>query len=239
MKILISGGNGRFSKELIKQNTTHTIIPLSKTEMNIKYLSSIDSAIKKYKPDIFIHTAALSRPMNLHDLNPIMSVQLNIIGTSNCVMACINNNIKFVYISTDYVYSGIIGNYKETDGVYPINKYAWSKLGGECATMMYDNSLILRMGMLEYPFTHTKAFVDCFKSCIWHHDAAKILYKLIDVSATGIYNIGLEKNSIYDFVKQKNINILREYKDNISENIPNDISMNIDKLKNTLNDTTI
>ena len=48
MKILISGGNGRFSKELIKQNTTHTIIPLSKTEMNIKYLSSIDSAIKKY-----------------------------------------------------------------------------------------------------------------------------------------------------------------------------------------------
>ena len=100
------------------------------------------------------------------------------------------------------------------------------------------------MGILTSPYVvlenyHTKAFVDCFKSCIWHHDAAKILYKLIDVNATGIYNIGLEKNSIYDFVKQKNINILREYKDNISENIPNDISMNIDKLKNTINDTTI
>lgn len=239
MKILISGGDGRFAKELIRQNTVHTIISLPKTSMDITDLVSISNAIEKYTPDIFIHTAALSRPMNLHDRNPIISIQLNIIGTSNCVMACIQNNIKFVYISTDFVYPGIEGNYKETDGVYPVNKYAWSKLGGECASIMYDNSLIVRMAMLEYPFTHDKAFVDCFKSCIWHHDAAKLLYKLLDVDAKGIYNIGLKRNSIYDFVKQENINILKEYKSNVIENVPIDISMNVDKLNNTVYDTII
>lgn len=239
MKILISGGNGRFAKELIKQNSSHTLIPLSKEEMDITDLISINNAIKTYNPDIFLHVAALSRPMNIHESDPSTSIHLNIIGTSNCVIACIQNNIKFVYISTDFVYPGDTGNYKETDGVYPVNKYAWSKLGGECASMMYDNSLIVRMAMLEYPFTHTKAFVDSFKSCIWHHDAAMILYKLIEKDSKGIYNIGLERNSIYNFVKQQNINILKEYKHNIAENIPNDISMDITKTNNKINDTII
>jgi dTDP-4-dehydrorhamnose reductase len=239
MIILISGGEGRFAKELIKQNTDHTIIPLSKHDMDITNSSSIDNAIKKYTPDVFIHAAALSRPMNIHDSNPITSIQLNIIGTSNCIISCITHNIKFVYISTDFVYPGINGNYKETDGVYPVNKYAWSKLGGECASMMYDNSLILRMAMLEYPFTHTKAFIDSFKSCIWHYDAAKLLYKLLTRDAKGIYNVGLKRNSIYNFVKRENINILEEYKNNVAETVPGDISMNIDKLNKIIDDTII
>ena len=236
MKILISGGDGRFAKELITQNTDHVIIPLSKTNMDVTDLLSIDNAIKKYKPDIFIHTAALSRPMILHDLEPNTSIQLNIIGTSNCVLACIQNNIKFVYISTDFVYPGIAGQYEETDGVYPVNKYAWSKLGGECACMIYDNSLILRMAMLEYPFTHNKAFIDSYKSCIWHSEAARILYKLIDKDATGIYNIGKEKKSIFDFVSTENVNILPMSKNDITELVPSDISMDLTKLNKVIND---
>jgi dTDP-4-dehydrorhamnose reductase len=239
MKILISGANGRFAKELINQNSDYSLIPMSKNDMDITDLASVQNAIEKYKPDVFIHAAALSRPMNLHDSNPAASIQLNIIGTSNCIISCIQHNIKFVYISTDFVYPGITGHYKETDGLYPVNKYAWSKLGGECASMMYDNSLILRMAMLEYPFTHDKAFVDQFKSCIWHVDAARLLYKLLAKDAKGIYNIGLERNSIYDFVKQENVNILKEYKSNIAENIPVDVSMNIDKLNSILNDKLI
>ena len=40
----------------------------------------------------------------------------------------------------------------KNDSVNPINKYAISKLGGECAVKMYDNSLILRIMMCEKPF---------------------------------------------------------------------------------------
>ena len=43
--------------------------------------------------------------------------------------------------------------------VNPINKYAISKLGGECAVRMYDNSLILRIIMCEEPFIHKSAFL--------------------------------------------------------------------------------
>lgn len=234
MNIIISGGKSRFSRELQGQNQNHTLIPLSKEEMDITNIESIESALKKYKPQVFIHTAALSRPMNLHSTNPDKSISLNIIGTSNCVLACMKYNIKFVYISTDFVYPCNTGNYSEQDSLLPINKYAWSKLGGECACMLYDNSLILRMGMYDKPFPHNKAFIDVYKSCIWNTDAANITFQLIDKDAKGIFNIGGERKSIFDFVSQDNPHILTETRKNIQENIPEDSSMNIDKLNTFL-----
>ena len=60
-------------------------------------------------------------------------------------------NIKLIYFSTNYVYPGKRGNYKEEDPLLPVNNYAWSKLGGEAAVQMYSNSLILRVSMTEKP----------------------------------------------------------------------------------------
>ena len=229
-RVIVSGGNGRFSNVMKKFNSSHEIFFLSKEEMNICDLNSIEKSILRYNPDVFIHTAALSRPMNLHDNFPEKSIELNIIGTSNCVVSCIKHNIKFIYISTDFVYPGETGNYKETDGVLPFNKYAWSKLGGECACMLYDNSLVLRMSMIENPFPHKKAFSDSFRSNIWHEEAVEILYSLIESDAKGIYNVGGEKKSVYDFVSADLNSIEKDTIKNYSEKIPKDISLNIDKL---------
>jgi dTDP-4-dehydrorhamnose reductase len=239
MKILISGGHGRFAQELIKQNRAHHVIALSKLRMDITDPDSIEASIKKYSPDVFIHAAALSRPMNIHNTQPDKSISLNIIGTANCVNVCMKYNVKLVYISTDYVYPGKTGNYSESDGVYPVNKYAWSKLGGECSVMMYDNSLILRTALTEYPFPHLKAFTDLYKSSIWHVDSAKVIYRLIEENATGIYNIGGERKSIYDFVSNEKVNILPISKNDVTEVTPSDISMDITKLNNILNDSII
>jgi dTDP-4-dehydrorhamnose reductase len=100
--------------------------------------------------------------------------------------------------------------------------------------MLYENSLILRIAMFVKPFPHDKAFVDSFKSPLWNDEAAKILLRLIELNATGIYNIGGEKKSIYDFVIRENFNILKENKANIKENVPTDVSMNLTKLNDIL-----
>tara|TARA_R110000868_G_scaffold323306_2_gene584261 strand:+ start:1134 stop:1841 length:708 start_codon:yes stop_codon:yes gene_type:complete len=235
MKILISGGDSKFSKELQKQNQDHRLIPLNSQEMNVLHPKDIENAIKTFKPDVFLHSAALSRPMDVHKKYPEKSITTNIIGTANCVLACIKYNIKFVYISTDFVYEGITGNYKETDPVKPINEYAWSKLGGECSVMLYPNSLILRTAMVEKPFPHEKAFTDIYKSSIWYSDAAKKTLELIEKKAVGVYNLGGERKSIFNFVKQEKNNILPLLKEQVKEITHTDISLNIDKL----NDTTI
>tara|TARA_B100000780_G_scaffold28289_1_gene17941 strand:- start:1215 stop:1715 length:501 start_codon:yes stop_codon:yes gene_type:complete len=143
--------------------------------------------------------------MNIHDKNISKSIDINIIGTANIVKVCSDFKIKLIYFSTGYVYPGIKGNYKETDGVLPINNYAWSKLGGECSVAMYKNSLILRITMCEKPFTHKKAFYDIETNFIYQDEVAKIIPKIID--KIGIINIGGKTQSVYDFVKKTNKNI--------------------------------
>ena len=233
-RIIVSGGNGRFSNVMKKFNTSHEVFFLSKEQMDICDLDSIEKSILEYNPDIFIHTAALSRPMNLHENSPEKSIEIYIVGTSNCAISCIKHNIKLVYISTDFVYPGERGNYSESDGVLPFNKYAWSKLGGECACMLYDNSLVLRISMVERPFPHKKAFFDSFRSNIWHEEAVETIYSLIKSDARGIYNIGGERKSVYDFVSTGLIDVEGDSIKNYSGGAPKDISLNVDKLRKTI-----
>ena len=46
--------------------------------------------IQKSKPNYLIHSAALSRPMKIHEENITKSISTNIIGTANIVNAVIN-----------------------------------------------------------------------------------------------------------------------------------------------------
>ena len=122
-----------------------------------------------------IHLAGLSRPLDVHEKHIERSIDLNIIGTANITKICKKLNIKLVYFSTNYVYPGKKGNYKETDPLLPVNNYAWSKLGGETSVQLYKNSLILRVCMTEKPFVHNKAFANVKTSFIFHEDVVKIV----------------------------------------------------------------
>ena len=146
-KIVITGGTGRFGLHLFNLKTKHKLYFPKKSELNILKIATINNYLKKIKPNILIHLAGLSRPMKEHDENITKSIKLNIIGTANIVNICSELNIKLIYFSTNYVYPGKTGNYKETSTILPVNKYAWSKLGGEAAVQLYDNSLILRVCM--------------------------------------------------------------------------------------------
>ena len=138
--------------------------------------------------------------MDIHDKAINLSIDLNIVGTANIVKLCNKNNIKLIYFSTNYVYPGIKGNYKETDSLLPINNYAWSKLGGEASVQLYKNSLILRLCMTDFPFIHKKAIKGAVSSFIFNKSVSKLIPYLLDKS--GIINIGGEKREIYIFAKK-------------------------------------
>ena len=232
-KILITGGTGRFGSTLKLLKTNYQMFFPSKNDLDITNFESIQKYIKLKKPNIVIHLAALSRPMNIHDRQIQKSIDLNIIGTSNMTKACAENNIKLIYFSTSYVYPGKKGNYKESDGLLPVNNYAWSKLGGECAVQLYQNSLILRLCMTEKPVVHTAAFCDVKNSFIYHDEVAKILLKLINEK--GIINVGGKSQLIYNFAKIKNPKVKKIFlKKNIKIKMPINSSMNIAKLKKIL-----
>ena len=159
-KIVVTGGSGRFGSELKKYETKYKIYFPNKKEFNILKTDGLSKYLLKKKPKILIHLAGLSRPMDIHDKNIAKSIDLNIIGTANVTKVCKQHDIKLIYFSTNYVYPGKKGNYKETDSLLPVNNYAWSKLGGEASVQLYKNSLILRVCMTEKPFIHKKAYAN-------------------------------------------------------------------------------
>jgi len=228
-KVLISGGKGSLASQLVKHNTEYDVVALGKEEMDITDIHQIESAILLHTPDYLIHTAALTRPMIEHITSPENSIKSNIIGTSNVTMMCIKHNIKLIYISTDYIYPGTDGNYAEIDPVLPVNEYAWSKLGGECAVQLYKNSLILRMALSEKPFPHKKALCDINKSYIFMDEAAKIVLKLKD--EFGIINVGGTTQTPYEFVKKFNSDVDKIYLKDIKDvTMAKDSSLSIKKL---------
>ena len=153
-KIIVTGGNGRFAQVLKKENNKLNIFFPSKKIFNILDINLMKKYIQKIKPKYIIHCAGLSRPMDLHVKDISKSINLNIIGTANVVNLCNEFDIKLIYFSTGYVYEGKKGNYSEKDPVLPINNYAWSKLGGESSVILYKKSLILRIMMYKWFFTH-------------------------------------------------------------------------------------
>ena len=234
-KILITGGNGRFGKVFKKIYKSKKYLYPSKKKFNIEKYENVNNYLKKVKPDLVIHCAALSRPMDIHEKMIKKSIKTNILGTSNVVMACSNFNIKLIYFSTNYIYPGIKGNYSEVDNLHPINNYAWSKLGGECAVQLYKNSLILRICMTEKPFVHKYAFKNFKTNFIFHEDVAKFLPKLFKYK--GIINVGGKTKSVFNFAKQFNPKIKGKNKKKIKGQINRlNCSMNVKKLKKILND---
>ena len=231
-KIVITGGSGRFGSVLQKKYQSNKLFYPKKSQLNILSTKSIEKYLKKTKPKILIHLAALSRPMNIHDNDISKSIDLNIIGTANVVKICSKLKIKLIYFSTNYVYEGKKGNYKETDPVLPVNNYAWSKLGGESSVQMYKNSLILRVCMTEEPFVHKTAFSDIQTNFIFHKEVANILFKILNYQ--GIINIGGTIQSPYNFGKKYNKNLKKTLAKNKIKNFPLKPSMNISKLKKIL-----
>jgi len=228
-KIVVTGGSGRFGSILQKKYKSDKLLYPSKEQLNILSTESVEKYLKKTNPKILIHLAGLSRPMRIHDNNISKSINLNIIGTANIVKVCSKLRIKLIYFSTNYVYQGKKGNYKETDPVLPVNNYAWSKLGGESSVQMYKNSLILRVCMTEEPFIHKKAFSNVKTNFIFHKEVANILFKVLNLK--GVLNIGGKTQSPFNFGKiyNKNLNKILAIK-----NFPVNPSMNISKLKKVI-----
>ena len=230
-KILVTGGDGRFARILKKNNKKLNLFFASKKQCDILNLNSIIKIIKKIKPKILIHCAGLSRPMNLHNKNISKSIDLNIIGTANITKICKKYNVKLIYFSTGYVYEGTKGNYSENDPVKPFNKYAISKLGGECAVAMYSNSLILRITMTEKPFLHKKAYANLKSNFMFHEDLVKILPRIINQK--GILNVGGKTQSVFSFAKKNNSKV-RSIKAKKNLIFPLNQTMNLTKLKKIL-----
>lgn len=200
MKILILGGSGSLGTELRKLNAD--IIALPHSECDIVDLDSVLFSVIAHNPDLVINCAAIIDNRTIEQ-DPIKTISTNIIGSANVALICAEKNIRYVYISTDYVYKGDRGNYKETDEILPFNKYAWSKLGGECSAVQVKNHLIIRTSFGKSDFDYKQAFTDKWASKDYVDVIAPLILEASLSPITGILNIGTERKTLYDYASQR------------------------------------
>jgi dTDP-4-dehydrorhamnose reductase len=196
---LFTGGSGLLGSEF-KKLAKDALYPTHKEFDITKYLS-MEKYLAKHKVTTIVHAAAFISPPKI-DNDPLLAMETNITGTVNVVKLCMKHGIKMVYISSDYVFKGDKGRYKEEDPVYPVNKYGWSKLGGECAVRLYDNALTIRTTFGPNVFPYDNAFVDQWTSREKVSVVAGLIIKLIKKNALGVYHVGGKRKTVFEYSRK-------------------------------------
>jgi len=226
MRLLITGVSGQVGSQVfeLSEYENHGIYFNNKPEgmdedilkLDIRERPETLSIIKEIKPDWIVHCAAATK-IDWCETNREQTWGVNVTGTKNLVDAAKEVNSRFLYVSTDFVFDGKKGNYKETDKTEPINFYGTTKLEGELIVRSLQNFLIMRTshvystssdnfvlwalgklksGRIECPYDWISSPTSAF-------ELAEAILKAIKKELNGVYHsAGNEQISRYDFAKK-------------------------------------
>jgi dTDP-4-dehydrorhamnose reductase len=268
-RILITGASGTLGSALLNSFKEHTLFgtyrknPIAKENAEIFCVdlsdkSRTDALIRKIIPSIIIHTAALTN-VDLCEADKDLAWTQNVLATENLLKS--SPDSLFVYISSDGVFSGTKGNYKETDEPSPPNHYGKTKIEAEKAvqkisknfiiirTTFYGWNTIKKKNIIESIITNcknkeeTRMRSDQFFSPVSTYQLCGILKKLIERRAQGIFNISSARISKYEFglTVAEAFGLEKSYIKPTTDNQrdtarrPKDISLNNQKLCSFLN----
>lgn len=162
MRVLLTGGSGRLGTEL------QTLLPPlgcaieapSHVEMDVTDSDEVAKHIQAMVPDVVIHAAAFTDVSRAED-HPREAWRVNVEGTRVVALACRDAGVRLVHISTDYVFGGDRGGYKEDDPLGPpINMYALTKIVAEAVARCEPGVLVIRTSFRSRNWPHSTAFTD-------------------------------------------------------------------------------
>ncbi|MCU0605880.1 MAG: sugar nucleotide-binding protein [Candidatus Edwardsbacteria bacterium] len=194
--MIMTGGSGLLGGE-IRKLLPEADYP-SEADFNLTNYCQMDRYLEGRAFSLMLHAAAFVSPPKI-DQDPLQALDVNIAGTASVVKLCMKHGLKLAYICTDYVFRGDRGNYTEDDSVYPVNKYAWSKLGGECAVRLYDKSLIIRTTFGPNVFPYDKAFTDQWTSREPVRTIARMIVALLEKDASGTVHVGGKRKTVMEY----------------------------------------
>jgi dTDP-4-dehydrorhamnose reductase len=146
-KLLVTGANGLLGQHLVKLllENNFIVIATGKGENRLPFeqgdrlryypadISSptaLQEIFVKEEPEIVVHAAAMTQ-VDECELNQDASFNVNVEGTIHTLLDAEAYSRLFIYISTDFVFDGIKGNYKEDDDQNPLSWYGFTKVQAE------------------------------------------------------------------------------------------------------------
>lgn len=144
-RILITGANGLLGQKLIDLYSNNPEVEAIATgieesrlgdgdyiyhTMDITSEDSVNEVVAKTKPDVIINTAALTQ-VDQCESDREACWTLNVTAVAHLIKASRDNNCFLLHLSTDFIFDGTSGPYKEDDIPNPVSYYGESKLASE------------------------------------------------------------------------------------------------------------
>lgn len=273
MKIFVTGGSGLIGQYLnLELSKAHDILTqynihegncrqYNSIQLSITDYDSISNVFTTFKPDLVIHTAAISKAEKADSLPADQVFEINVVATEKLAELCRRHSAKMIYTSSDLVYAGYRGSMLTEDAkLIPISLYAETKLMGEAKIRkILQNHLILRVSLqfgfglnhsrshFEFIYEELKArkkvklYIDQYRSALSLLESARMIAELVekDLCNETINFGGDQRVSRYDMGKE--ICHVCNFDENLLEPVTMDgvnamykvpdVSMNIEKLK--------
>jgi dTDP-4-dehydrorhamnose reductase len=178
---------------------------------------AIQRLLEHTQPDWVIHCAALAN-VDLCETDPQQAQQLNSEVPGELAEYVARGGARLIHVSTDAVFDGQVGDYREQDAPNPLGVYARSKLAGEQAVAasnpqaiiarvnLFGWSLFGKRSLAEFFYNNLSAkkpcmgFTDVFFCPMLANDLGIVFLKMLEAGLSGLYHtVGSQCLSKYEF----------------------------------------
>ncbi|MEB2786737.1 SDR family oxidoreductase [Algoriphagus persicinus] len=232
-KVLITGANGLLGQKLVNQlveKAEFQVVASGKGEcrlpgegfdfvtLDITNATEVEKTLASIKPDIIIHGAAMTH-VDQCELNQEACYDANVNATAYLIKAAEEAKAHFIFVSTDFIFSGEEGPLDENASPAPVNYYGETKLEGEQMVMNSKTKWAIARTVLVFGIAHDMSRTnivlwvkssleagkeiqvvdDQFRTPTLAEDLAVGCILLAEKEAEGIFNIsGSDFLSAYD-----------------------------------------
>ncbi len=225
MKIFITGGSGLFGSKVAEiaqargdevfSGYAHNLPEYGRAvKFDLLDEKTISELVGKIEPEVIIHSAALT-DVDRCEREQELAYKINVDGTRAIATAAEKAGSFLIYISTDYVFDGLCGMYREDDRPNPVSYYGYSKLLGEqfCRGCIARTCVIYgsrpASGKVNFALwllnnlnsdKEVRVVTDQFITPTLNTNLAAMVLEAADRRLCGVYNlVGATRISRYDY----------------------------------------
>jgi dTDP-4-dehydrorhamnose reductase len=206
--IWITGAAGLIGNYLVQRAPQLTpgtkVVGLTRALLDLSDFSTTRAEFRRQQPRLIVHCAALSQSPACQ-ADPALAYKVNVEATA--LLAELAADIPFVFLSTDLVFDGKLGNYAETAPVNPLSVYAETKAAAERLVLSSPRHTVVRLSLNggispsgERGFNEQmrrawqagqtlRLFTDEFRSPTPAAVTAQAIWELVSRRAPGLYHL--------------------------------------------------
>ncbi len=224
--LLLIGGSGRLGGEL-RRLLPGAVAP-PRSELDLTRPESVRAALDRYLPELVVHAAAFT-DVSRAETERRACWRVNVEGTRHLAAALAAGGPGLVFISTDYVFDGRRGMYREDDPVGPpANYYGLSKLVAEELVRLVPRHLVIRTSFRGRDWPHPVAYTDLFTSQdyldVIAPELALAIARWREIPWDTLH-VATERKSAYELARRRRPGVRAGSKREAGVPLPDDVSL--------------